>query len=45
MNASKNLLEIHYDITYEPEIVKLHSHSFYELLLCEDGNIQYFING
>ena len=44
MKMSKTPVEIHYDISYEEEKLKLHSHSFYELLLCESGNIQYLIN-
>lgn len=33
----------HRDISYTPEKLQLHSHSFYELLYCESGNIQYLI--
>ena len=33
----------HRDISYAPESVQLHSHSFYEILYCESGNIQYLI--
>ena len=44
MKMSTKLVEIHYDISSEPEIIKIHSHSFYELLLCENGNIQYLID-
>jgi len=44
MKMSKTPVEIHYDISYEEEKLKVHSHSFYELLLCESGNIQYLID-
>lgn len=44
MKMSAKLVEIHCDISYEPEKLKVHSHSFYELLLCESGNIQYLID-
>lgn len=33
----------HRDISYEAEVVQLHSHSFYEIIYCESGNIQYLI--
>lgn len=33
----------HRDISYAPESVQLHSHSFFEILYCESGNIQYLI--
>lgn len=33
----------HRDISHTPEKLQLHSHSFYELLYCESGNIQYLI--
>lgn len=33
----------HRDISYAPENVQLHSHSFYEILYCESGSIQYLI--
>ncbi len=33
----------HRDISYAPETVQLHSHSFYEIIYCESGDIQYLI--
>ena len=33
----------HRDISYAPENLQLHSHSFYEVLYCESGSIQYLI--
>ena len=33
----------HRDITYQAETLQLHSHSFYEIIYCESGNIQYLI--
>lgn len=33
----------HRDVSYKPEILQLHSHSFYEIIYCESGNIQYLI--
>lgn len=44
LKMSAKLVETHCDISYEPENLKVHSHSFYELLLCESGNIQYLID-
>ena len=34
----------HRDISYGPEHLQLHSHSFYEIIYCESGNIQYLIS-
>lgn len=33
----------HRDISYAPENLQLHSHSFYEVIYCESGNLQYLI--
>lgn len=44
IQMSKKLVQTHCDISHEPENIKIHSHSFYELLLCESGNIQYLID-
>ncbi len=33
----------HRDISYGSESMQLHSHSFYELIYCESGDIQYLI--
>ena len=33
----------HRDVSYGPEVLQLHSHSFYELIYCESGSIQYLI--
>lgn len=33
----------HRDISYGSEVLQLHSHSFYELIYCESGDIQYLI--
>ena len=34
----------HRDVSYEPEKLQLHSHTFYEIIYCESGNIQYLIS-
>lgn len=34
----------HRDISYSPERLQLHSHSFYEIIYCESGTIQYLIS-
>jgi len=36
-------VDTHKDISYGPEPVQLHSHSFYEIIYCESGSIQYLI--
>lgn len=33
----------HRDISYGAEVLQLHSHTFYELIYCESGDIQYLI--
>ena len=37
------MVNTHRDITFSNETVQLHSHSFYEVLYCESGNLQYLI--
>lgn len=34
----------HRDISYVPERLQLHSHSFFEIIYCESGSIQYLIS-
>ena len=34
----------HRDISYTPERLQLHSHSFFEIIYCESGSIQYLIS-
>ena len=36
-------VDTHRDISYGPEVLQLHSHSFYELIYCESGSLQYLI--
>ncbi len=43
LEMSSAYVETHRDVTCEPEPVRLHSHSFYEIIYCETGNIQYLI--
>jgi len=33
----------HRDVSYGPESLQLHSHSFFEIIYCENGTIQYLI--
>ena len=44
LQMSSPLVNTHRDVTYATESVQLHSHSFYELLYCESGEIQYLIS-
>lgn len=37
------MVNTHRDISFSNETVQLHSHSFYEVLYCESGNLQYLI--
>lgn len=43
MEMDSPYVDTHRDISYEPEALQLHSHSFYEIIYCERGNIQYLI--
>lgn len=36
-------IDIHEDTNDTKDVVSLHSHSFYEILLCKSGNLQYLI--
>jgi AraC-like DNA-binding protein/mannose-6-phosphate isomerase-like protein (cupin superfamily) len=36
-------VEVYYDISKTNDVVQLHSHSFYEILFCNCGNVQYLL--
>lgn len=36
-------VDIHRDISFEPEAAQLHSHSFFEIIYVESGDLQYLI--
>lgn len=36
-------VDTHRDISYTKDVVQLHSHTFYELLYCSSGNLQYLL--
>lgn len=36
-------VEMHYDISEEQDKIPLHSHTFYEILFCDGGNVQYLL--
>ncbi|MFR5602064.1 MAG: helix-turn-helix domain-containing protein [Lachnospiraceae bacterium] len=38
------LADIHKDISHTADIVPLHSHTFYEILFVESGNVQYLLD-
>lgn len=43
MEMSYPNIEVHEDISYTKDKVSLHSHSFYELVCCDSGNVQYLL--
>lgn len=43
LEMSSPFVNTHRDISYGPENLQLHSHSFYEVIYCESGTIQYLI--
>ncbi|MDD3253131.1 MAG: AraC family transcriptional regulator [Lachnospiraceae bacterium] len=38
-------IDVHEDISYQADLVPLHSHIFYELLFVCSGNVQYLLDG
>lgn len=36
-------VDTHQDISYTKDVVRLHSHTFYEVLYCVSGNLQYLL--
>lgn len=43
LEMSSRFVDTHEDISYTGDVVQLHSHSFYELLYCRSGNVQYLL--
>jgi len=43
LEMSSPYVNTHRDVSYEPERLQLHSHTFYEIIYCESGTIQYLI--
>ncbi len=43
LEMESSYVDTHRDISREPETVRLHSHSFYEIIYCESGDVQYLI--
>lgn len=43
LEMDNGTVNVHWDISYESDVVALHSHAFYELLLCQSGNVQYLL--
>lgn len=39
-----HIAEVHLDISKSSDIVSLHSHSFYEIIFCNGGNVPYLLN-
>lgn len=44
MEMDSPYVDTHRDISYNPEILQLHSHSFFEIIFCESGDLQYLIS-
>jgi AraC-like DNA-binding protein/mannose-6-phosphate isomerase-like protein (cupin superfamily) len=43
MEMDSHLIDVHQDISDGDSSVQLHSHNFYEILLCQSGNPQYLL--
>lgn len=43
MEMDSRYVDTHSDISYTKDVVQLHSHTFYELLYCCSGNLQYLL--
>lgn len=43
LEMSSRFVDTHEDISLSDDTVQLHSHSFYEILYCHSGNIQYLL--
>lgn len=43
MEMASQYVDTHNDISYTQDMVQLHSHTFYELLYCCSGNLQYLL--
>lgn len=43
LEMSSRFVDTHEDISLSDDTVQLHSHSFYEILCCRSGNIQYLL--
>ncbi|MEG2405072.1 MAG: AraC family transcriptional regulator [Oscillospiraceae bacterium] len=37
-------VDVHNDISFSQDTIQLHSHIFYEIMLCQGGNVQYILN-
>lgn len=43
MEMDSRYVDTHSDISYTKDVVQLHSHTFYEVLYCSSGNLQYLL--
>lgn len=43
LEMSSRFVDTHRDVSYTRDVVQLHSHTFYELLYCYSGNLQYLL--
>lgn len=43
LEMASRFVDTHRDISYTKDVVRLHSHTFYELLYCCSGNLQYLL--
>lgn len=44
LEMTNERLDVHEDVSYTKDMVSLHSHSFYEILFCKSGNLQYLLS-
>ena len=43
LEMNTRYVDTHEDISHTSDVVSLHSHSFYEILYCKSGNVQYLL--
>lgn len=43
MEMDSKWVDVHNDISYHIDTIRLHSHVFYELILCQSGKVQYIL--
>ena len=43
MEMDSDSVDCHDDVNYTKDSIQLHSHTFYEMLYCRSGNVQYLL--
>lgn len=43
LEMDSDYVDVHEDISYSKDNVDLHSHTFFEILFCQSGSLQYMV--